>query len=275
MLIDKFSPIGLFDSGIGGLSVLRQFIRFLPSESYVYFGDTARVPYGNKSRETVEGYAKEAAEFLISKKVKIIVTACNTVSSVALDIVKKTGGDIPVIGMIEPGASAAVRATRNGKIGVIGTRATINSNAYVSEIKSIVNDNNIEIFSKACPMFVPIVEEGMFRHEASELIAIEYLSEMKKSGVDTVVLGCTHYPLLSHLISKILPDTVLIDSGEHASVAALRLLAEKNILVEPKKDFVSKPNIKFYVSDLPSNFFEQAYNFLGFDIDKPEIVTFE
>lgn len=272
MEINKNSPIGVFDSGIGGLSVLKQFIRFLPSESYIYLGDTARVPYGNKSKQIVELYAKEATEFLISKGVKIIITACNTVSALALVAVRNVAREIPVIGMINPAAGAALRATRNGHIGIIGTRATINSNSYFDEIAILSKNKEINVYSQACPLFVPIVEEGLLRHNASKLIAEEYLSELKSANIDTIVLGCTHYPLLSHLINEILPNVTLIDSGEHASVSALRLLAERNLLIEPAKEFIAKPQIDFYVTDLPSNFYEQANNFLGFDIDKPEVI---
>jgi len=273
MEINKTSPIGVFDSGVGGLSVLKQFIRFLPAESYIYVGDTARVPYGNKSTKTVETYAREITEFLLSKGVKIIVTACNTVSAVALNSVIESANGIPVIGMIEPAAGAALRATRNGNIGIIGTRATISSNSYHNEIKSISNLPDINVFSQACPMFVPIVEEGMLRHKASKLIAEEYLTPLIQSNVDTLVLGCTHYPLLSHLINELMPEVTLIDSGEHASVSALRLLAEQNLLLEPQKDFITKPDIKFYITDMPSNFYELAMNFLGFEIDKPNIIS--
>ena len=274
MNISKSSPIGVFDSGIGGLSVLKQFIRFLPGESYIYLGDTARVPYGNKSQKIVAAYAKESTEFLISKGVKIIITACNTVSAVALNSVRDAAGGIPVIGMIEPAAAAALRATRNGRIGIIGTRATIGSNSYLNEINKISGSAEIEVISQACPMFVPIVEEGLLRHPASNLIAEDFLGDLKNAGVDTLVLGCTHYPLLSHLISDFMPaGIVLIDSGEHASVSALRLLAESNLLIEPTRDFVNKPDIKFYVTDLPANFFELAKNFLGFDIDMPEVIN--
>lgn len=275
IMFSKESPIGVFDSGVGGLSVLKQFVRFLPSENYIYLGDTARVPYGNKSSQIVKAYAKESAEFLLSKGVKIIVLACNTVSALALETVREIAKDVDVIGMIEPAASAALRASQNRKIGIIGTRATIGSNAYRKQIDSISNSKKVEVFSKACPMFVPLVEEGMLRHESTKLIAQEYLSEFKSHKIDTLVLGCTHYPLLSHLISEILKDVTLIDSGEHAAVYALRILAEKGLLIEPDKEFIEKPKIDFYVTDLPSNFHEQANNFLGFDINKPSIIKLE
>ncbi len=272
-MLDKNSAIGVFDSGIGGLSVLKQFIRFLPSENYIYLGDTARVPYGNKSKQIVEAYAKESAEFLISKGVKIIIIACNTVSALALDSIRSISNDIDVIGMIDPAAEASLRASRNGKIGIIGTRATIGSNAYINQINNISSENsNIKVFSKACPMFVPIVEEGMIRHDATKLIAEEYLSEFRNHKIDTLVLGCTHYPLLSHLINEVLPNVTLIDSGEHAAVYALRVLAEKRLLIEPNLQFIEKPKIDFYVTDSATNFYEQAHNFLGFKIDKPQII---
>jgi glutamate racemase len=272
-MFGKESPIGVFDSGIGGLSVLKQFIRFLPSENYIYLGDTARVPYGNKSKRTVESYARECTEFLISKGVKIVIIACNTVSAVALDAVRSAAHNQDVIGMIEPAAGAALRASRSGKIGIIGTRATISSNAYRNRISAISNSNQIEVFSKACPMFVPMVEEGMLRHQATKLIAEEYLTELKNHNIDTLVLGCTHYPLLSHLINEVLSDVTLIDSGEHAAVYALRVLAEKGLLIEPDKEFIEKPKIDFYVTDLPANFYELAKNFLGFEIDEPKVIN--
>lgn len=289
---DKENPIGLFDSGIGGLSVLRQFIKFLPNENYIYLGDTARVPYGNKSVATVKRYASECTEFLLSKNVKLIVVACNTVSSVAIDIVSSKS-NVPVIGMIIPAAIASIRATRNGKIGVIGTRATIESNAYSKTIYSItknynsetiesqnshepVNINNklITVFNKACPLFVPLVEEGLVNHNATRLIAKEYLEPLKSENIDTLVLGCTHYPLLAQLISELIPNVTLIDSGEHSAVAAIRLLGEKNLL-NPKSDTViKKPSVQFYVTDIPSTFHEIAKMFLNFEISTPEIVNF-
>lgn len=273
--MDKNSKIGVFDSGLGGLSVLKQFIRFLPQESYIYLGDTARVPYGNKSSETIKKYARECTEFFIEKSVKLIVVACNTVSSVALDTVIKYAGNIPVIGMIKPAANAALRATLNKKIGVIGTRGTITSKAYSRELNTLANNDDYIISESACPLFVPFVEEGMTRHQAAKIIADEYLSDLRESGIDTLVLGCTHYPLLSHLISELMPNVTLIDSGEHAAVTSLRLLAEKNILRDESYTFVPKPDVKFYVTDLPHNFYMQANLFLGFEVEKPELIEIE
>lgn len=229
-MININSPIGVFDSGIGGLTVLRQLIRFMPDEHYIYLGDTARVPYGNKSPSIVQKYSEEFTRFLVSKNVKLIVVACNTVSSVALDTVKQVAREIDVIGMIEYTSFAALRATVNNKIGIIGTRATINSNAYVNGIQSLPGAENVKIISQACPLFVPIVEEGLSSHQIAYLAAQEYLHKLREENVDTIVLGCTHYPLLSKVISEVVPSANLIDCGEHSSVAALRVLAEKKFI---------------------------------------------
>lgn len=274
-MINENSAIGVFDSGIGGLTVLRQLIRFMPDEDYIYLGDTARVPYGNKSQAIVQKYAEEFTRFLVAKNVKLIVVACNTVSSVALDTVKAIAKDIDVIGMIEHTSYAALRTTINNKIGIIGTRATVNSNAYVKGIKSLPGSENVKIISQACPLFVPIVEEGLVNHQIAYLAAQEYLNKLKEENVDTLVLGCTHYPLLSRVISEILPNTNLIDCGEHSSVAALRILAEKNLLKKQTNIIHAKPNIEFYVTDIPSVFYEQAQRFLGFPIDTPKTIDFK
>jgi len=268
--MDKFSSIGVFDSGIGGLSVLKQLIRFIPSESYIYLGDTARVPYGNKSDIVVGQYAKECTDFLLNKKVKLIIVACNTVSAVALDKVIERAGSIPVIGMIEPATEAAVRTTINRKIGIIGTRTTINSKAYTNAILKLTGTEKISVFSQECPLFVPLVEEGFVSHSATKQIAEEYLSDLIKENIDTLVLGCTHYPMLSRLIKDIMPDVNQIDSGEHAAVSALRLLAEKNLLVNETTGLIKKHNIDFYVTDYPNHFYNLSQQLLGFEIDSPK-----
>lgn len=267
-MIQKTQPIGVFDSGTGGLSVLKQFIRFLPHESYIYLGDTARVPYGSKSEDTVKRYARECVNFLIEKNVKLIVAACNTVSAVAMDAVREAT-DLPVIGMILPAAGASLRETSSKRIGVIGTRATIDSGAYFKAITELADKDKVDVFSQACPLFVPIVEEGWVRHPATKMIAEEYLANLKQANIDTLVLGCTHYPLLNQLFTEIMPDVNLIDSGEHAAVNAIRLLAERNALIDEKSEFVKKPNIEFYVTDVPSTFFEIAKRFLGFPVESP------
>lgn len=267
------NSIGVFDSGIGGLSVLKQFIRFLPCENYIYLGDTARVPYGNKSVHTIRQYARECTNFLLEKDVKLIVVACNTVSAVAIEIVQELAGDVPVIGMITPAASAAARATRNNKIGIIGTRTTINSKAYTSAIKKLSGEN-ISVFSQECPLFVPLIEEGMLEHQATKLIATDYLNKLVSEKVDTLILGCTHYPLLEKLLFELIPYIIQIDTGEHAAITALRLLAEEKLLKKENSELLAKYNIKFYVTDMPAHFYENAQRFLGFAVDEPEFIIF-
>jgi len=273
--MNNLSAIGVFDSGIGGLTVLKQLIRFLPYEKYVYLGDTARVPYGNKSDSIVQEYARQCTKFLLDKKVKLIIIACNTVSAVAMETVRSVAGDVPVIGMIMPASAAAIRATINGKIGVIGTRATIKSEAYTKGINSLLEINQVDVLSQACPLFVPIVEEGFINHPIARLAAEEYLCSLKKEKIDTLVLGCTHYPLLIRLLNEIMPGVSLIDSGEQSSVHSLRLLAEMNLLAPEGKDLIIKHNIEFYVTDIPTVFFEQAQRFLGFSIDSPKAFNFK
>ena len=269
--MSKTNPIGVFDSGIGGLSVLKQFLRFLPYERYIYLGDTARVPYGNKSPETVIEYSKEASKFLLDKDVKLIVIACNTASSVALEAVRDSV-DVPVIGMIFPAAQAALRASVSGRIGVIGTRATVASKAYEYTLTKLSDNRVLNIFQQACPLFVPIVEEGWLRHQATRIIAEEYLKDLKEKDIDTLVLGCTHYPLLSQMISDIMPGINLIDSGEHASVNAIRVLGETGMLADERDEYNFTPEMEFYVTDIHSTFYEVAQRFLGFDVESPKKV---
>lgn len=270
--MDKFKPIGIFDSGVGGLSVLKQFLKYLPFESYIYLGDTARVPYGNKSKETIREYARECANFLLEKDVKLIVIACHTVSSVALDVVENIA-NVPVVGMIEPATKSALVTSKNRRIGVIGTRATINSNSYSKSLSKHFAGNELEIFTKACPLFVPLAEEGFITHQSTKLIAEEYLAELRNSDIDTLILGCTHYPLLSKVISETLPDVELIDSGEQAAIYSIRLLAERNALVEEKDKYFVQPDVKFYLTDIPITFPEIARTFLGYEIRTPDVVT--
>ncbi|GJQ63242.1 MAG: glutamate racemase [Melioribacteraceae bacterium] len=255
--MDRSNPIGVFDSGIGGLTVVKRINSFLPNENIVYFGDTARVPYGTKSNETVTEYALQDANFLVKKNVKLIVVACNTVSSVAMDVLRKKY-DIPVIGMIKPGALSAVEATKNGKIGVIGTNATINNKAYSTELKKL--DKKLSVLEKACPLFVPLAEEGWTDHKATRLIAQEYLLEMREQGVDTLILGCTHYPILADVIQEVMGRSVtLIDSGTAASTIVETHLHGKGLRnISNHLGFDD-----FYVSDLPGKFREIAERFLG------------
>lgn len=258
---DKNRPIGIFDSGIGGLSVVKRISKYLPKESLVYFGDTARVPYGSKSNSTVIEYSLEDAGFLLSKNVKMIVVACNTASSVALPALRERFG-LPVIGMIEPGSRAALNKTETGKIGVIGTMATISNKAYSIEIKRL--SKSAKVYEKACPLFVPLAEEGWLNHEATYLVAKEYLSDMKSFNIDTLILGCTHYPLLQPVIQAVIGDYVsLIDSGRAASLEVKKCLEEADLL----NDSEQPPKKEFYVSDIPLKFKRVAERFLGHKIE--------
>lgn len=272
MISDKNKPIGVFDSGIGGLTVVKRFLSSLPNERIVYFGDTARVPYGSKSNSTVIEYSLQDAKFLISRNVKAIVVACNTASSIAIDELRKTF-DIPVIGMIGAGSKSAIHFTRNKKVGVIGTRATISNQAYSKRIKLL--DPSVEVFEKECPLFVPLAEEGWIEHEATRSIAEEYLKGLREKEIDTLVLGCTHYPLLSGVIQKTIGQNVkLIDSGIAAAEVVKLELMKNDLLSENKLPGESE----FYVSDIPLKFKEIAELFLGRplnDIRKVEPETLE
>ncbi len=260
-MTNKDMPIGIFDSGIGGLTVLKEIIGRLPNESTVYLGDTARVPYGIRSPETVTRYSFENTRFLFSRGIKILVIACNTASSVSLEAVRKSV-PLPVVGVIEPGARAAVSATRNGKIGVIGTYATIRSDSYTKAIKAI--DNSAEVFSLPCPLFVPLVEEGWTEGAVAELTAETYLQNIRDKGIDTLVLGCTHYPLLKNVISGIMGDEVkLIDSAIETAIAINEILSDISLLREGPEKRVRE----FYVTDSPDKFIAVGERFLGSTID--------
>jgi len=262
----KNAPIGVFDSGIGGLTVVKELIRSLPGEDIVYLGDTARVPYGTKSGRTVIAYSHSNTEFLISKGIKLLVVACNTASSVSLPSLKSEF-DIPVIGVIEPGATKAVSVTKTGKIGIIGTPSTINSGAYKSAIENL--NPEIEVFSKACPLFVPLADEGWTDGEIIERIAEEYLNPIKETGIDVLVLGCTHYPLLKATIQKIMGNQItLVDSAEETASQIKDILDKEDILNE--KTSLSKR--EFYLTDVSDTFLSVAGKFLGEKIDKIEMV---
>ena len=266
---DKAKPIGVFDSGIGGLTVVKKISQTFPDENIIYFGDTARVPYGSKSNSTVIEYSIQDARFLMNKGVKIIVAACNTASSVALNAVKKEF-NLPVIGMIEPGAKAAAEKTNNGKIGVIGTRATINNKAYSKEIKKI--NPALEVYEKACPLFVPLAEEGWIKHAAVYQVAEEYLKELRGKKIDTLVLGCTHYPILSEVIQEVIGTNVkLIDSGVASAEALDKELKRMDLFAVRNFSGVQE----FYVSDIPIKFKEVAELFFGRKISEIKKIELE
>ena len=255
-------PIGVFDSGIGGLTVVRALLKHLPHENLVYFGDTARVPYGPKSAQVVREYAVQDTEELLKHDVKMIVIACNTVSAVALDVVQKRA-KVPVLGVIIPGAEAAVRATKRKRVGIIGTVGTVLSNAYTNALRQI--DPGISVFSQPCPLFVPLAEEGWMAHPATELIAKEYLFPLTLEKIDTLILGCTHYPLLKEAIDSVLHHSVcLIDSGEAAALSVTKLLEERDL----RNESTLQPNVQFYVSDIPHKFAEVGQRFLGQTLGK-------
>jgi glutamate racemase len=250
-------PIGVFDSGIGGLTVVHALTRQLPHENIVYFGDTARVPYGPKSPQVVREYAAQDVDFLLSKNVKMVVIACNTVSAVALDVVQKHAR-IPVVGVIVPGAMAAVGATKKKRVGIIGTRATVNSNTYTNAVRQL--DPDVQVFSRECPLFVPLAEEGWVDHKVTDAVAKEYLFPLKQERIDTLILGCTHYPILRRAIAAAMDGNVtLIDSGEATAVEVERVLDEK-ALRNPSTEL---PNLQFFVSDIPAKFAEVGERFLG------------
>jgi len=266
---NKYSSIGVFDSGIGGLTVVKKILSTLPNENIIYFGDTARVPYGSKSNATIIEYANQDAKFLYNKNVKLIIVACNTASSVALDTLREQF-DIPIIGMIEPGSKYALSKTLNNKIGVIGTHSTINNEAYSTKLKKFKNE--IEVFEKACPLFVPLAEEGWIDHKATQLIAEEYLEELKNKEIDTLILGCTHYPILTKLIQKVMgPDVTLIDSGTAAALEVEDYLNGIGL----RNDSNNIGTHQFYVSDLPAKFKIIAERFLGTEIRHIEKVDID
>jgi glutamate racemase len=252
--------IGIFDSGIGGLTVVRQMIEKLPAESLIYFGDTARVPYGTKSDRAVREFAWEDSLFLLGHGVKMIVVACNTASAVALEELNHYL-KIPVMGVIKPGAKAAAANTANKRVGVIGTQATVDSKAYEREIHRI--DPEIEVITASCPLFVPLAEEGWLEGEIPEKIAAQYLTPLLDSEVDTLILGCTHYPLLKPLLAGVLgPSIQLVDSAEETTRAVEAVLNEFQLLSES-----AMAERRFYVSDLPRRFETLGARFLGKPIE--------
>ncbi len=267
MVANSSAPIGVFDSGIGGLTVFRELIRLLPNESIIYFGDTARVPYGPKSPDTVLRYSEEIAGFLEKQGVKALVVACNTATAHAVPALKLTM-KIPVIGVIEPGARAAAGATRSGSIGVIGTEGTIRSRAYESAILQLLPDARIS--AAACPLFVPLVEEGWLETEATSLIAQEYLTPLRDAHIDTLVLGCTHYPLLKRAIGTVAGREVrLIDSAAETAAETAQILRGQKLLA----DSTTPARYRFIASDAPETFLRMGQRFLGAAIERVETIT--
>lgn len=262
-------PIGVFDSGIGGLTVLQEIMEKLPGEDIIYFGDTARIPYGTRSKETVVKYAFQCIKFLMKRDIKAIVIACNTATAYALEEAKKNF-DIPIIGVIEPGANGAISATKNNKIGVIGTAGTINSESYQKRIRRLLPSS--EVIGISCPLFVPIVEEGWEDTEVAFITAEKYLQELKEHRIDTLVLGCTHYPILRYTISEVMGEEVnLVNPAYETAEATKNLLKEYNLL----SDKIDGGKYEFYVSDDPEKFRRLGGNFLRKEIKSVKKVNIE
>jgi glutamate racemase len=261
------APIGIFDSGIGGLTVARAIYERLPAESTIYFGDTARVPYGPKSPETVTRYSLEILHWLLQQRVKAVVVACNTSTAHALRTLQETT-QVPVLGVIKPGARAAIAAGGEGPVGVIGTAGTISSDAYKRAIQALAP--GLTVVQRACPLFVPLVEEGWFDHPAAELIAADYLRSLREACVRSLVLGCTHYPLLKPLLQRVMgPEVRLIDSGQATAHALEAILTEK-ALAAPAQ---SQAHHRFVVSDDEARFRQVGARFIGERLGRAEVVS--
>ena len=265
----KKRPIGVFDSGVGGLTVVREIMRQIPDENIVYFGDTARLPYGSKSKDNIIRFSRQIIRFLLTRNVKAIVIACNTASAQALDVVKEEF-DLPIIGTITAGARAAVQETRSRKIGVIGTEGTIRSQTYTEVIREL--EPEAEVMGKACPLFVPLVEEGFAKHHIADEVIDIYLREMKESDIDTMILGCTHYPLLRSRIMAYLGDKVSIVNPAYETAMDLkRILEEKGL----NNDRDSLTKYEFYVSDAAEKFKQFANSILPYNVETIQQINIE
>jgi glutamate racemase len=271
---ESSQAIGVFDSGVGGLTAVRKLVNMLPNERVAYLGDTARVPYGNKTAATVSAYSQECVSFLIQRKVKLVIVACNTASALALEDVQRIS-PVPVVGVIAPAAEAALGQTRSGKIGIIGTRATVQSGAYQSAIRHLCVsaglEREISVVAEACPLFVPFAEEGWHYHPATRLVAEEYLAPLKKAQIDTLILGCTHYPMLTDVLQDVLPNVQLINSGEEAVAIADRILHEQGIHAAQRG---MERIVECFVTDKSTAFMSVAERFLGFPLGMAEEIRF-
>ncbi|MGN1146098.1 MAG: glutamate racemase [Acetatifactor sp.] len=272
IVLPEDAPIGVFDSGVGGLTVVREIMRQIPNEKIVYFGDTARVPYGSKSKETVTRFSRQIVRFLRTHQVKTIVVACNTASAYALEELERET-DIPIIGVVKPGAKVAAEVTRNGKIGVIATEATIGSRIYSQYIKQLNKD--VTIYGKACPLFVPLVEEGLWQDPVTDEIAKRYLSELIDLDIDTLILGCTHYPLIRSTLGRIMGENVTLVNPAYETARELKeMLAEKGILrEEPPK--LGENQYQFYVSDGAEKFKRFANSIIKYGILSAKTINIE
>ena len=258
------APIGVFDSGVGGLTVAREIMRNLPNERIVYFGDTARVPYGSKSKDTIIRYARQIIRFLRTQNVKAIVIACNTASALALDTVEEEF-DLPIIGVVKPGAKVAAETTVNRRIGVIGTESTVNSRMYQQMIRE--HDPDITVYGKACPLLCPLVEEGWLKDPVTEEVTRRYLDDLMGHDIDTLILGCTHYPLLRSLVGKIVGERVTLVNPAYETAKELERLLKREHLENPRGRGDEKEPYRFYVSDLADKFKSFANSILPYDIE--------
>lgn len=267
----RTAPIGVFDSGVGGLTVVREIIRQLPDENIVYFGDTARVPYGSKSKNTIIRFSEQIIRFLKTKQVKAIVIACNTASALALDAVRDEF-DVPILGVVIPGARAAVDATTNGKVGVVGTEATVQSGMYTKVIQEM--NPEIEVIEKACPLFVPLVEEGFKEHHVTQEVIDYYLDSMKKTDIDAMILGCTHYPLLRSKIRAYMGEKIQIVNPAYETSMDLRKLL-KEMDMENDGTVTAASRYEFFVSDAAEKFRKFANTVMPFDVPETNVVNIE
>ena len=269
---DRNAPVGVFDSGVGGLTVAREIMRQIPEERIVYFGDTARVPYGNKSKDTILRYSRQIIRFLRTREVKAIVIACNTASAYALDTVAAES-DIPIIGVINAGARTAVQATRNGKIGVIGTEGTIGSGIYTRVMKQLKPD--IQVTGKPCPLFVPLVEEGLLHDSVTDEIASRYLSVLNGKYIDTLVLGCTHYPLLRSTLRRLMGEDVVLVNPAYETAIELKQLLEERGLERDGAEPLQGEKYQFFVSDLAEKFTSFATSILPNEVKETRKIDIE
>ena len=268
----KDAPIGVFDSGFGGLTVVREIMRQIPNEKIVYFGDTARVPYGSKSKETVTRFSRQITHFLQTQNVKTIVVACNTASAYALDELEKEI-DIPMIGVVKPGAKVAADVTQNGKVGVIATSATIGSEIYTTYIKKLKPE--VSVTGKACPLFVPLVEEGFLEDPVTDEIASRYLLELIDIDIDTLILGCTHYPLIRNTIQRVVGEKVTLVNPAYETARELKLLLEEKGILQDKKPDLGENRYQFFVSDGAEKFKTFANSILKYGILSAKTISIE
>lgn len=276
MVNKNTAPIGVFDSGVGGLTVVREIVRQLPNENIVYFGDTARVPYGSKSQNTIIRFSEQIIRFLKTKEVKAIVIACNTASALALDAVRDEF-DIPIMGVIVPGARAAVETTQNHKVGVVATDATVRSGMYTKVIQEM--RPGVEVVEKACPLFVPLVEEGFKRHEVTGMIIDHYLKSMKETDIDAMILGCTHYPLLRSRIREYMGEKIQIVNPAYETAMDLKGVLEENNMANLGEDEKEVTPVfghyEFYVSDMAEKFRTFANTVMPFHVPETNVVNIE